>query len=74
MVYVGGGSLSTRQGLWRSLDHGTTWERLAGGLPTDDGHTIYGALADPAVRGRVWAVIDGLPWVSRNETATPGRR
>jgi|CXWL01.1.fsa_nt_gi hypothetical protein len=70
VVYVGGGNLSTRQGLWRSLDHGATWERLAGGLPTDDGHFIAGVVADPAVRGRVWAVIDGLPWVSRNDGDT----
>lgn len=70
VVYAGGPSPGGREGLWRSLDHGTTWERLTRGLPTAGNHSVGGVVADPRVRGRVWVAIAGLPWVSFDDGDT----
>ena len=43
-------------GIWRSVDGGESWERLAGGLP--DGMGKIGVAASPAKAGRVWAIVE----------------
>ena len=43
-------------GIWRSVDSGESWERLAGGLP--EGMGKIGVAASPAKAGRVWAIVE----------------
>ncbi|MCH8956505.1 T9SS type A sorting domain-containing protein [candidate division KSB1 bacterium] len=43
-------------GIWRSVDGGESWERLAGGLP--EGMGKIGVAASPAKAGRVWAIVE----------------
>ena len=43
-------------GIWRSIDGGESWERLAGGLP--DGMGKIGVATSPAKAGRVWAIVE----------------
>ncbi|RLA37941.1 MAG: hypothetical protein DRR15_00590 [Gammaproteobacteria bacterium] len=43
-------------GIWRSVDGGESWKRLAGGLP--EGMGKIGVAASPAKAGRVWAIVE----------------
>jgi photosystem II stability/assembly factor-like uncharacterized protein len=43
-------------GIWRSVDSGESWERLAEGLP--EGMGKIGVAASPAKAGRVWAIVE----------------
>lgn len=43
-------------GIWRSMDGGESWTRLADGLP--EGMGKIGVAASPAQPGRVWAIIE----------------
>jgi photosystem II stability/assembly factor-like uncharacterized protein len=72
--FVGGGPGS---GLWRSLDGGDTWERLANGLPTGNTGRIGVAIAasDPNIayavienrHGGIYRSVDrGITWTRQN--------
>jgi photosystem II stability/assembly factor-like uncharacterized protein len=47
-------------GLFKSIDGGDTWKKLAGGLPTDDFVGRIGVAVSPSNPNRVWAVVDDL--------------
>jgi hypothetical protein len=54
--YIGG----TESGIYRSLDGGTVWSRLAGGLPSGAGVGRIGLAVSPSSPGTLYAlVIDG---------------
>jgi photosystem II stability/assembly factor-like uncharacterized protein len=45
-------------GLFKSIDGGDTWKRLAGGLPTDEFVGRIGIAISPSNPKRLWAVVD----------------
>jgi photosystem II stability/assembly factor-like uncharacterized protein len=45
-------------GLYKSIDGGDTWKKLAGGLPTDDFVGRIGIAVAPSNPKRLWAVVD----------------
>ena len=45
-------------GLYKSIDGGDTWKKLAGGLPTDDFVGKIGIAVAPSNPKRLWAVVD----------------
>jgi photosystem II stability/assembly factor-like uncharacterized protein len=47
-------------GLFKSVDGGDTWKKLAGGLPTDDFVGRIGIAVSPGNPNRLWAVVDDL--------------
>jgi photosystem II stability/assembly factor-like uncharacterized protein len=47
-------------GLYKSTDGGDTWEKLAGGLPTDEYVGKIGVAIAPSNPKRLWAVVDDL--------------
>lgn len=55
-VYLG----TVSQGLYRSLDGGTTWERVKDGLPDSPGLTVTALAADPANQAQSSGVYTAL--------------
>jgi hypothetical protein len=51
--------IPTGQGVWRSSDHGGTWQRLDGGAISGRGETGYSINADPAGRRFAFFMLDG---------------
>ena len=47
-------------GLFKSIDGGETWKRLAGGLPTDEFVGRIGIAIAPSDPKRIWAVVDDI--------------
>jgi photosystem II stability/assembly factor-like uncharacterized protein len=47
-------------GLFKSVDGGDTWKKLAGGLPADDFVGRIGIAISPSNPRRLWAVVDDL--------------
>ena len=47
-------------GLYKSIDGGDTWKKLAGGLPDDSFVGKIGIAVSPSNPNRVWAVVDDL--------------
>jgi photosystem II stability/assembly factor-like uncharacterized protein len=47
-------------GLFKSIDGGDTWKKLAGGLPTGDTVGRIGIAVSPSNPNRLWAVVDDL--------------
>ena len=47
-------------GLYKSIDGGDTWTKLAGGLPSDDFVGKIGIAVAPSNPNRLWAVVDDL--------------
>ena len=45
-------------GLFKSIDGGDTWKRLAGGLPADNFVGRIGIAVSPVNPNRVWAIVD----------------
>jgi len=63
-------------GLFKSMDGGDTWKKLAGGLPADDFVGRIGIAVSPGNPNRLWAVVDdtgsGVPRARLGGGAVPG--
>ncbi|MGH2405873.1 MAG: WD40/YVTN/BNR-like repeat-containing protein [bacterium] len=60
-----------RAALFRSVNSGLTWERVAGGLPAEFVEEVSAIVADAAAPGRVYVtVLDGQVWRSDDAGST----
>lgn len=50
---------TTDIGLFRSEDKGRSWTRSVAGVPEKWSNTTYWVTFDPAIRGKMWAVMSG---------------
>ncbi|QDU70489.1 WD40/YVTN/BNR-like repeat-containing protein [Mucisphaera calidilacus] len=57
------GQLKLPGGLWRTADHGGSWERLVGG------RDVRGLVQDPVVSSTLYAIFDDHRWIMRSEDA-----
>ena len=57
-------------GLYKSTDGGATWNKLSGGLPTDNFVGKIGIAVSPSSPSRLWAVVDDTGAAERASPAS----